>query len=313
MIFCQNPPSLDRLAVTNGPWVFGEAYLLDNKEISHVFLVKNTTDRPITLSQIKVGCPCLVATTKAKLPLRIAAQDVCEITIKVLLDAIPPTKLDKAVLLYAGEEVIGRLIVQGIIVPMASLTPAPLVLGSIMAGTPSAFPLRLTLHPRLRNVRIPTLLSTSPHVTITNNMVEIAPDAPIGPLNGAIRFDVPESDKTPLASVWRMAGITFFGEIKGDIAAEPSTVNFGIVRSGSPATTTREVRLIENVPGALKNLKIMMDSSLSPLLKTEWQEDERRLKLIFFPKIPQGNFQSNITIEIKNGQKLRLAVTAYKV
>jgi hypothetical protein len=311
MIFCQSPPSFsisEYLTIINGPWQFGEAYLLDNKTISHAFIVKNNSNKPIMLTQIKVGCSCLVASTKTVLPIRIAAQGTYEIVIKVLLDAIPPTNLDKTVLLYAKEEIVGRLIVQGTIVSMASLTPTPLALGNITAGTTPVFPLRLTRHSRLQNVTPPRLSSTSPYVTIEGERVRIAPDAPIGPLGGAIRFDVSPTDKTPLAAIWRLASITFFGEVKGDIAAEPSTVNFGIVRTSSPVW--REVKLIENAPGALRNLTI---ASESPLLKTEWNEGERRLKLTLAPGIPKGSFQSNIVITLQNGQKLRIAVVAYKM
>jgi hypothetical protein len=311
MISCQSPlnlNSVNSLAIVNGSWSFGEAFLLDNKEIAHTFIVKNVTDKPIILTQIKVGCPCLVASTKNRLPVRIAAQGTEKITIKVLLGAIPPTKLDKTVLLYAGEEIVGRLIVQGTIVTMASLTPAPLALGNILVGTTATFPLHLTLHPRLQNVTPPRLISSLPYLTIADNTVTIALDAPIGPLSGAITFDVPITDKTPLAAIWRLAGITFFGTIKGDIAAEPSAVNFGIVRSGN--AVMREVRLIENVPGVTKNVIITTESSL---IKTEWQEKTSTLRLTLAPNFPAGNFQSGIMIATANGQKLRLAITAYKV
>jgi hypothetical protein len=304
MIFSQSPPKLE---ITNGSWEFGDAYLLDSKTLSHAFIVKNTRDTPLTLTQIKVGCPCLVASTRQKLPLRLAPQGTAEIVLTVLLDAIPPSQLDKTVLVYAGEEVVGRLIVKGTIVPMVTITPAPLALGNIPAGTSPAFPLRITQHPRLQNARIPRLLSSSPSVVVENEVVRVAESAPIGPLSGSIRFEVSESDKSPLAAIWRGASITFFGEVKGDIAAEPSTVHFGLVRTTMPVV--REVQLRENMPSALKNSKITSESAL---VKTEWQEKPQILRLALLPNIPKGSFQTHVAIETEKGQKLLIAITAYK-
>ena len=308
----------DALYNTGGRWDFGTACLLDAREIQHTFTLKNQTSRPITLTQIKVGCPCLVATGKTKLPVTIPPKGTYEVTVRVLLYTMPAVGVEKNILLYAGEKIVGRLPVSGSLVPLVTFSPSPLSLGDIAIGQNSTSEIRLTLNPRLSKITLPPLISSSPAIRITPQedlptyKITLSPGTMLGPLSGIIGFDISPTDKSVLADVWRGASMTFYGTITGDISATPTSVHFGLIPAFSTNNTSteivREVTITENVPGALNGVKIISES---PHVKTKWENATKQLRLTLTPPHTKGSFQTRVILETKSGQKLPIVIVTY--
>ena len=343
---------------------FGTVNALDTPQVTHDFTLQNNSGAPLTITHIQTSCGCTTATletpaaAKGARPASPAADTFTATTlapgqrarvhVAVSLVGHAPGMLYKTVLVFAESQLqpVALLEMQGQLQSDVSFSP-PLIDFGQAAGQSAPQTLTATVDARLLpSGQMPALVSSLPAVRISpvpnagaapsgtkttlsrTYRVTLAPDAPLGPLTGTLKFELPAGkEAVPPASAVALAqaAALVVGQVTGDLSASPSLLSFGNVPEG----TTKElaVTLTGANARAVQGLTVQ---SASPWLSAHLSGSGaakpspaagpvpasasapmRQLTVTLGPQAPHGVQQAQVTVSLASGQRLVLPVTVY--
>jgi hypothetical protein len=144
-------------------------------------------------------------------------------------------------------------------------------------------------------------------VRIFTFQARLLPSAPLGSQVGRLSFQPTVSQKS---NFWKGVAATVMAQVVGEVSAAPLAVAFGAVTAAGDSVQTLTLTY---QPGASVGRVVQVTS---PFLKAEAVQklastltETIRLKLL--NTCPNGVFQSQIQVHLKNGQVLSIPVTAY--
>lgn len=333
------------LYINQGGYGFGTANPLDTPTVQAVFHLKNDTNKPITLSRLDPSCHCTTATVEgipagAALP-TIAPGGAAAIRVKVDLAGHPAGNLEKTVTVYVAGSTrpAAVLAMEGVLMPLVSVTPALLDFGIVAAGKEKTLPVTVTVDPRLtpggvlpelrssngalRLVPQPALVtsaSASTSKTITRAYSAIlSANAPLGPVNGSLSF-VPSTQTNPAAAEAFAAGsVLLLGQVQGEVSALPQSLAFGTVKQGEEAT--RQVALMGDSADAVKAISVSSPSAfisarlqpLSPTFGAGGQiiTNARTVMVTLSRNAPSGTMRTQLKVSLASGRRLLIPLSAY--
>jgi len=174
--------------------------------------------------------------------------------------------------------------------------------GPAMQTTPANLPDRLTCHRRFA--------------------VSIAPDAPLGLIDGMLTFAVPGKATDPTRSaVLRSVSVLVTGRIVGDLSAQPPLLALGTVPASvagaSAPAAVRQISLRATNSAALSGLAATTPSRwlrvvVLPTSASSLSSPLATLAVSLLPGAPPGLLQTNIEVIFgPNRRRLLIPVTAY--
>ena len=230
-----------------------------------------------------------------------------------------------------------------------SFSPRVLEFGRLQAGTSHSVTLTATIDNRLlKGLPEPQLACSNPDIIVTARpvsvqnltvdgravslftyVVGISPKSRLGVLTGSVSFFLTlpqapnarpgrapvETPQTVAAVLITAPTVPLSGEVVGKISAAPGSVVFGNIRAGAPII--REITLSASDADALKGLRVVSDSpkvtaELKPSEPAAGQKQVMTLVVrMNADGVSIGAFQSRVTVETSDGQRLVLPVFAY--
>jgi len=353
--------------VSTGPnraaYTFGTVSLFDRTRVEHTFTLRNSGARPLTISRVKSTCGCTsavvakegspggeAARTGAGLPTTLEPGEELALRVTVDLRPLPPGRIRKSVSVYLenGDEPAAIPEVTGTLLPSVSFEPGIVDLKRTMPEERKSLVLTATFEPRLlAAVPDPVLVSSNPAVRVTalsalaNSSapsagppspirlyrVELAADAPLGPLSGILSFRtrVPAestAEPDPTAAALLSVRVPLTGRVVGAVSASPQTLALGVVARGQEAT--RAVTLTGKTTEDLTGLRVESESRwISGELLDEIAPREadsatggesgmtRTLRVKLAADTPPGGVTANLIVILQSGRRLLLPMSAF--
>ena len=331
------------LYTNQGGYGFGTANPLDTPQITAVFHLKNDTNKPITLSRLEPSCHCTHAEPlplSAALP-TIAPGQMAAIRVTVDLAGHPAGNLEKTVTVYVAGSTrpAAVLAMEGLLMPLVSVTPALLDFGIVAAGKEKTLPVTVTVDPRLiPGGVLPELRSSNAALRLVPQPVVVTPafagtskmvtrsyaavlsaNAPLGPVNGSLSF-APLPQASPVAAEAFTGGsVLLLGQVQGEVSALPQSLAFGTVKQGEEAT--RQVALMGNSADAVKAVLVSSPSAfisarLQPLSPTfgaggQIVTNARTVLVTLSRNAPPGTMQTQLKVSLASGRRLLIPLSAY--
>ena len=321
----------DTLATTAGmkSYDLGETSVLSSMPLQHTFRLKNAGAVPVTLVRVQTSCGCTsAALTKngtQMMPVTVAPGGEIDLQTSIDTSHLTPGPIRKTVWVYADKGTPPLMVeLRGVLQPGTAFTPAVLDFGRVPAG--EAHPLRLTLHidPRLAaqkshlgasdpNLKIRLIseagsaASDGKPNTIRVYEVSLAAHPHLGVLSSTLSL-VPDQMQ---ASLQPFAGsdVLVTGEVAGDFAAVPATIEFGTVSKGKGAAQTVALS------GHLVSAKALEIVCASPYLTAKLLPGRTAhawlLKVLLKAQMPPGSLETQVILIEKSGQQLVLPVTVH--
>jgi hypothetical protein len=303
---------------------FGSIYQGETKPIRHDFVLRNNTNQPVTIDQIKPTCGCTTAILdtvgsdeSATVP------PGATVTIHVAVDPtlLAPPQVEKAVWIYENGDISPSmtLLIKGNMTPSIELDPPVLDFGTVRPGTTPSLTLKVTLDRRVFPTSPPPQPSGTP-VSITaarNSMTQLAEtsdlitrsyvvtlsrNAHLGPLSGWL--SIPQDGVKPEDRI----KIPLSGSVVGDISPYPSIVAFGEINAGRPSID--HVDIVGVSKSALMGLRV---ESSTPGVRARIVPgpDGGRAKLeVTIAKKQKGTLSTSVQVVTKSGQILDVPVWA---
>ena len=339
---------------------FGTVNALDTSQVAHDFALQNNSGAPLIITHIQTSCGCITATVEAPkaakdarptspadtfAPMTLAPGQRTRVHVVLSLVGHAPGMLYKTVLVFAEGlfQPVALLEMQGQLQSDVSFSP-PLIDFGPAAGHSAPQTLTATVDARLLpSGHLPTLVSSSSAIHIIplpeistpalgtkktlarTYRVTLASDAPLGPLNGLLKFDLPtgkEAVSPASALALGQAAALVVGQVTGGLSASPSVLSFGNVPAG--ATKDLAVTLTGTTARAVQNLTVQ---SGAPWLSAHLSDagtvpaagpasapaaaPMRQLTITLSPQAPHGVQQAQVTVSLASGQRLVLSVTVY--
>jgi hypothetical protein len=299
---------------------FGDLGRAGGMNIVHNFVLHNTGAQPLTINRFQPSCHCttaaLVPDTELPVTILPGSQVVVQVTVSVEPYLTGPLSKNVEVFVNGQDSAIATLTMTATLHSLVTMDPATLDFGSGPAGQPRSQILTATVDSRLLPPgTVPHLTSTDPDIQVTplpatapipvsatveqtstyKYRVTLAANAALGPVDDLLQFAHAPSD--PLVGGMGIAdgmGVPVTGTVVGVAASTPTSLAFGIVTQGH--SSVLPVHLF--APTA--QLAAAQVVSASPYLQAAWGKG----------KSP-GSLESELTITLANGQRLRLPVSAY--
>ena len=272
MRFLSAKPTLAWFLHVSSVGISTQSYDFGTLEATHVALIsapfnyRNTTDQPLTITQLRpsCGCPAALLVPKTNLPLTLKPGASLQITVNIDSSHLNPGSIDKSVSIYAANHAdpVATLHVTGTILPPVAFSPSLLDLGSSAQqqtrplsliyddsldadGSSVALVSRdpsITIDPAGRPQSAPVVPSWSPDAGHARHLhtftVHFDPGHTIGNLTGrlvAVR-------QTKTGPDIELGDIPYYANVAGDFHALPTVVVFGMVEPGKPATQTFQIQ-----------------------------------------------------------------------
>ena len=326
------PVSLKAASSALARYDLGETSLLDQPEIVHTFLLRNDGSAPLILESLVPSCHCTTAIvgTDGTLP-TLAPGGQVSVQVKIVVEPYMSGPLDKWVVVYAKGTVepVTKLEITGTLRPSVTLMPEAVDFGTVAAGQARAQTVTATFDSRLLSAgAAPNLLSSDPDVQIVPNpadegvtppssllrtfsyRVTLARDAALGPVRGLLHF-APTAGAAAASGLSLADGpaVPLTGEVAGAATAQPSLLAFGVVRRGRPGIG--HITLSAQNATVWESVKIASDGPWVTARLAPSSAARRTLNVTLNPDAPAGSVQSQITVLLANGQRLRVPVSAY--
>ena len=314
MRFLSAKPTLAWFLHVSSVGISTQSYDFGTLEATHVALIsapfnyRNTTDQPLTITQLRpsCGCPAALLVPKTNLPLTLKPGASLQITVNIDSSHLNPGSIDKSVSIYAANHAdpVATLHVTGTILPPVAFSPSLLDLGSSAQqqtrplsliyddsldadGSSVALVSRdpsITIDPAGRPQSAPVVPSWSPDAGHARHLhtftVHFDPGHTIGNLTGrliAVR-------RTKAGPDIELGDISYYANVAGDFHALPIVVAFGMVEPGKPVP--KEVSS-EDPNNESVDAIITLSSS-----------------------VPTGPIQSSVSMKSADGQELTVPVYA---
>jgi hypothetical protein len=253
--------------------VYNFGALRIGKPLTHIFMLKNATDKPVLLSQAVSSCDCTSAIIlddfQGKAPL-LAPGDTARVRVdldsaklaEASGDTLPGGVIEKQILVYtAGEQVhpAATLTLRGRLTRGVAFDPPTLSFGDVdeAKGAKKSFTVTYDAdvytpgksHLQSEDSRV-QLMNKGSHKRggqiVARYTIAVKPHAPIGDLSGVVLAkDVLTSPAAQSSALGLAAfSIPYVGQITGNVAAEPRNIVFGNVKSGEAVTDLQRTRWI---------------------------------------------------------------------
>jgi hypothetical protein len=308
---------------------FGSFPIDSDKPLAHDFTLQNTTAAPVVLDQIKTSCGCTTATVGT------GTNGACttipagkQITVHVSIDPSLLSRGDNNKFVYVN--IVGQtdpaltIDISGTGTTSVYAKPSALDFGSVQAGAQQSLPIKVTYDRSLYRGKLPAPSCDNPDVKIALNTsapeisagsvltrtytVTLLPHAHLGNVDATINIPKPGNKDT--------VSVYVRGCIQGDLACQPSAVEFGSVTHGSTATC--KVCLTGVSQQVLEGLKVQCGSpdltaKIVPTTSPNATASSKPmcvLEVTYAPKTP-GDLEANVTVTTKSGQTLDLPAQAY--
>ena len=303
----------------------------------HTFTLKNDTKQPLVLAKARGSCGCetlrLLQGGAATPTVRLKPGEQAELEVVVALYSGQSGAVRKYVWVD-GPTVAGQALILAALQLDMTLrqsvffSPGRLDFGKVPADTGADRMLTVTADADLvSGLTLPPLTGSNGLVQATpvgaaqrvedagparirqTYQVRLSSSAPAGSVAGELRFGappLPNGDDSPLARV----SLSLSGEVAGAIDALPSSIFFGSLPAGQPAT--RSVVLSAASPEIARSLRV---SSAVPWLQATldaWAAPARhRLLTVTLTKdAPLGDIQGKIQVTSASGDHLDVPVSA---
>jgi len=318
--------------------------------IEHVFTLRNAGTAPISVERVQASCGCTSAVlqgaadakteTAAHLPRTLAPGET--VTVRAALNprALSPGTQHKTVWIYTTGNAAPAVTLElnGVLPPVVRYSTDNLDFGHVHAGQPAEKTVNVSVDERLLQRRGEALTlvcsatdarvspldagwepSTDPTLAgwkTRKFKITLPAETPIGFLTGTLSLLSPPAT-TATAPTAPVPGseslIPLEAEVIGTINASPAVLAFGIMPAGSKATRT--IVLTGPTAAALTGATIM--SSLPACVTTRFApptaggSETGILYVTVAPGTMTGLIQADLNVAFKNGERLRLPVTAY--
>ena len=313
---------------------FGPVRTADAEPLQQVFLLRNDGAVPLTISRFQPSCHCTTARLVPERPLPVTLAPGAQVSVFVSVTVAPylAGPLQKSVGIYTPgrDDAFVTLILNADLHPPVVLSPQALDFGAVHAGRARSLTLTATVDAGLvfpDAERLPRLVASDPDIEIlplsaaTGSLsdthtytyrVTLFPDAALGPVRDVLQFKsfvgAPSLSGLTLADG---PGVPVTGMVVGTARAAPSSLAFGPVAQGHPATRT--VTLTAVGRRVLARPQAHVGSRLVRLHWARVTPVSWLLKVLLASTAPPGSFSTQVTVTLRNGERLRLPVTAYVV
>lgn len=290
---------VERISQTSGRYNFPEVDPLKSRSLEHIFLIRNTSEKPVTLSHVQGSCGCSRVTL---LPDGAATTEVSDqgrtlkpgetARIQVVVDIAKITRgaSKKYVWIFAAGQTmpIATVEMNLNVSPVVKSEPLQVNFGRAAFGSEREVTFTISVDRRLYAEKGRTLISTNPDVTATlKGAVKIpAPDspsdvslvenwvrltytltlsksAPLGPVMGTLYWGLPETASAQGSLPATMDPHTaVVVPISGEIIGSISALPAAAVFGmvTEGSELERSVRIFANTPDTFKGLKIVSQS-----------------------------------------------------
>jgi hypothetical protein len=330
------------IGVANTPesayhYPFGSVNSAQSSPIEHVFTLRNTTDKAVTIEKIQPTCGCTTAVlgngAKVDLPAPLAPGASVDVRVAIDPGHLSPGNVDKFVLVFVKEqpEPFATLSMTGTLIAGATYAPSSLNFGKVPYGKEAELPLTVTVDPAILAPGMhPHIACNQEGVDVERNdpptaaavpkdgmveehyTVKVLPTAMLGTFTGSVMMLVSDGHGGE-RQVSIPASIT--GSIVGAVKATPEVVAFAMVTAGEPST--QDV-LLEGVSSAdIPKVKLLVagDALAAKLVPagTADPQPSVHLQVSITSKAHPGSLGSEIIVTLPNGAELLLPVIAYIV
>jgi len=331
-------------ATATPAYAFGDISLLDAPYIVHDFKYTNTANMPIVIERLQPSCNCVsasIAIAKGRrttaLPYSLAPGDSVNIAVSIDLALVPQGFFSRSVALYltGRPNPAATFTMNGTLDPDVQFTPNSLDFGTVHAGSSKTLDVTASVDNRLISKGFPKLTSNYPGIVITPKRspytgpnilkgarpghevdrvfeVTVPSNIAIGRINASLSFDGGQIEPPIAAAEFRTDTGSISGNVAGDIKADPEAVAFGAITGGE--TAVQKVTLIGSDAADMTGITIKSDTSFILARLGDPDKDrpnERTLTLSVSNTAPSGLFHSNVTIVLKNGQRLEIPAIGY--
>jgi len=315
----------------------------------------------INFVQVTCGCASAIiqrtpgSSAASSLPRKVVPGEKVTLEFTVDVTKLAPGTLTKYAYVYlqGREEPAASVQIQGMVLPSVVYKPGVADFGATPYGKGETRRIVALLDSRIPAAALKAkLISTTPSVRVAPDeptsaeqelaktragvssifrakqavvrafTVSVAPDAPIGLLQGLVRFSTPHDDDgdpaTPAAQARHRAvaalirpAMVIAGEVAGDVSASTPTLLFGNVPLGKGAT--RRVTLTGTTPQALEGLAVAVQGQWVEGRITPDPGGNRKkavLDVTVKPTTPSLYVNDRVTVTLKNGQRLVIPVSA---
>jgi hypothetical protein len=182
-------------AAVGGTYSFGTATVLGKRLIEKTFVVKNNSDKPLTIERLANSCDCLTSSlATGTLPLSLAPGKLASVKVVMDLAKVTPGPQQKSVLVYTQGQTdtpAARLQLVGELTPWVSFSPPVVLLGQVKAGEISrpvsiVATLQPELLPKLRESKLPF----PPYIAKQEGVLLLPATDQTGLKDGQRRFEV---------------------------------------------------------------------------------------------------------------------------
>lgn len=326
---------------------FGVVDSLTADHIDHVFAVRNRGQGAITVDHLEPSCGCtgshilgVGAPGNNVVP---PGQDML-VDVTVATGDVVPGPFSKSVLVFVkGQKAAyAELLMNGILLPVATFSRPFLDFGALGAGMGRTLPLTVTLdQQKLPHGFSERLVSTNSDVLIDSGFLNgsttklqtysilISPRAHLGRVVGHIVVLLTgEGTKEELPA----GSVSFAGSVTGEISCSPTVLSFGSVTAGM--STARQI-FVSGSEGTLRGVRVTYSDTA---LSSSWSAPRRltgfngasgntnkftsgvdsgaittSLVTIMFSGRAAGPYSGSVTVTTLTGQGLVLPVSALVV
>ena len=137
----------------------------------------------------------------------------------------------------------------------------------------------------------------------------LARDAALGPVRGLLHFAPAAGAAAPGLSLADGPAVPLTGAVTGAATAQPTMLAFGVVRRGRPAVG--HIVLSAQDAAIWRSAQIAADGPWVTARLAPSSSGRRTLDVTLNSAAPAGSVQSQITVLLANGQRLRIPLSAY--